>query len=315
MPDDQLSQALDLVEVRGVLSDGFALRGRWEMREPLQESTKLIASVTGRVELTTDGLGPPLHLGPGDVAVLNERSWLRLRGGTGTGPRVTITDGLGSRFLLSAGAERAGAGNVLIGGRIDLDDAGRALLLPALPPAGVVRASAPTAATLRHELDRVVDELTAGRMGSAFAIRQRGHLLALEVLRTYAEQARLPSGWLRLLTDPGLRPAVSRMHAEPGRAWGLDELAAAAAMSRTTFADRFRAAAGMPPLAYLARWRMLLARRALRDRDTGIRALASTLGYASESAFSTAFKRVVGEAPAHYRDRVRAAPAHPDPRS
>jgi AraC-like DNA-binding protein len=63
--------------------------------------------------------------------------------------------------------------------------------------------------------------------------------------------------------------------------------------------------AGVPPLTYLNRWRMLLAQRALRDRDDRIGSLASTLGYASESAFSTAFKREVGESPLRYRHRVR----------
>ena len=103
-----------------------------------------------------------------------------------------------------------------------------------------------------------------------------------------------------------LRPALTRMHAEPGRPWRLEELARAAAMSRTSFAERFRAVAGLPPLAYLNRWRMLLAQRALRDGDLPIRSLAADLGYSSESAFSTAFKREVGESPLSYRHRVRA---------
>jgi AraC-like DNA-binding protein len=75
-------------------------------------------------------------------------------------------------------------------------------------------------------------------------------------------------------------------------------------VSRTTFAERFRTVAGMPPLTYLNQWRMLLARRALRDRDLPITALATELGYASDSAFSTAFKHVVGESPLRYRRRV-----------
>ncbi|MGC4835747.1 helix-turn-helix transcriptional regulator [Micromonospora vinacea] len=85
----------------------------------------------------------------------------------------------------------------------------------------------------------------------------------------------------------------------------MEELARAAAMSRTSFAVRFRSVAGVPPLTYLNSWRMLLAQRALRDRDVRIGALAVQLGYTSESAFSTAFKREVGEAPMRYRYRVR----------
>jgi AraC-like DNA-binding protein len=103
----------------------------------------------------------------------------------------------------------------------------------------------------------------------------------------------------------GLRPALGLMHAEPGRRWGLEELARAAAMSRTSFAERFRTVTGLPPLTCLNRWRMLLAQRALRDGDVRVRSPALELGYASESAFSTAFKREVGESPLRYRYRIR----------
>ena len=95
------------------------------------------------------------------------------------------------------------------------------------------------------------------------------------------------------------------MHAEPGKPWRLDELARASAMSRTSFAERFRTLAGVPPLTYLNSWRMLLAQRALRDGDTRVGSLALALGYTSESAFSNAFKREVGVSPLRYRARVR----------
>jgi AraC-like DNA-binding protein len=95
------------------------------------------------------------------------------------------------------------------------------------------------------------------------------------------------------------------MHAEPARPWGLEDLARAAAMSRSAFARHFRAAAGMPAVTYLSRYRMLLAQRALKQSDTRVGTLAADLGYASEAAFSNAFKREIGESPLHYRNRVR----------
>lgn len=61
----------------------------------------------------------------------------------------------------------------------------------------------------------------------------------------------------------------------------------------------------MPPLTYLVRWRMLLAKRELRSPDSRMRQLAASLGYSSESSFSSAFKRSVGEAPHSYRSRIR----------
>jgi AraC-like DNA-binding protein len=96
------------------------------------------------------------------------------------------------------------------------------------------------------------------------------------------------------------------MHGEPERAWHLEELAAACAMSRTTFAFHFKAIAGVTPLAYLTDWRMHLAERALREENTPVGNIALSLGYTSESAFSNAFKRVTGKAPNVYRRETRA---------
>jgi AraC-like DNA-binding protein len=303
MAGDQLSEVFDLVEVRGVLSGGFAMRGPWVSRAVVRENPlKFIAVVCGRARLSADGVDGPVELASGDVAILNNRSWFEVTGGEGDGPRREIVPEPDFPFTHLTGADRR-TDDVIVGGRVDLNPAGRALLLQALPPVGHVRAAA--ASTLRGSLDRLFEEVTGNRMGSAFAIRQYGQLLLLEVLRAYVDQAELPPGWLRLLTDERLRPALTLMHGEPGKPWALPELARAAAMSRTTFAERFRAVAGVPPLTYLNRWRMLLAQRALRDGDVRVGSLAVELGYASESAFSTAFKREVGESPLRYRHRVR----------
>jgi AraC-like DNA-binding protein len=301
MVGDQLSEVFDLIEIHGLVSGGFATRGPWVARAPIEDPLKLIAMVYGRARLTTDGMDGPIELEPGDVAILNNRSWIEQEGGTGDGPRQEIRPE--ENFSLLADAD-PGSDDVVIGIAVDLNPAGQALLLQALPAVGHVRTS--TAATnLRGNLERLFDEVTGNRIGSAFAIRQYGQLLLLEVLRAYVGQAELPPGWLRLLADERLRPALRLMHTEPGKPWGLLELARAAAMSRTSFAERFRSVAGQPPLTYLHRWRMLLAQRALRDGEVGIGSLASELGYASESAFSTAFKREVGESPLRYRYRVR----------
>lgn len=307
MLTDQLSEVFNLVEVRGVVSGGVAVRGPWVARGAIEDRLKFFAMVCGRARLATDGLDGPVELEPGDVAILNDRSWLELSGGTGDGPRREVRPEQDLSSARIDALDRA-ADDVVVGIRVDLHPAGQELLLRALPPVAHVRASAAAATSLRGILDRIFDEVTGGRVGSAFAIRQYAQLLLLEVLRSYLDQAELPPGWLRLLSDGRLRPALRLMHAEPGKPWGLEELARAARMSRTSFAERFRAVAGMPPLTYLNRWRMLLAQRALRDGDARVGSLAFELGYASESAFSTAFKREVGESPLRYRHRVRDEP-------
>ncbi|MGH2862904.1 MAG: AraC family transcriptional regulator [Solirubrobacteraceae bacterium] len=311
---DQLSDVFDLVDVHGVLTGGLAATGSWVARAVIEDPLKLFAIVNGHARLSAEGLDAPIELEPGDVAIVNNRSWLQLEGGSGEGgsgegpPREILPEETDLHATLT-GADRA-SDDVIIGVRVELNPTGRALLLQALPPVAHVRASHTSATPLRDSLDRLFDEVASNRIGSAFAIRQYGQLLLLEVLRAYIDQTQLPAGWLRALTDERLRPALTLMHTQPEKPWGLDELAHAAAMSRTSFAERFRTVAGIPPLTYLNRWRMLLAQRSLRNGDTRVGSLATQLGYSSESAFSNAFKRQVGVSPLRYRHRARKQPSH-----
>lgn len=118
-------------------------------------------------------------------------------------------------------------------------------------------------------------------------------------------------GWLQGFADPRLSMVLSCIHGEPARGWTLQTLAKSAGMSRTSLAVRFRERMGIPPLAYLTHWRMYLAQRELLA-GAAIAEVAARVGYASESAFSSAFKRVMAVAPGHYRRDARndtAAPA------
>ncbi|MDG4820440.1 AraC family transcriptional regulator [Asanoa sp. WMMD1127] len=300
MRSDQLSEVFELVEIRGVVAGGFAARGPWVARSPCRDSLKLVAMVSGHGRLLTDGLDEPVELAPGDVAILTNRSWLQHEGGSGTGPRRQI--GPEENFTGLTDADRS-TDDIVLGTAVDINPAGRELLLRAMPPVGHVRASAAT--NLRSLLNQLFEEVAGQRTGSTFAIRQYAQLLVLHALRAYLDQADVPPGWLRVLTDERLRPALELMHSEPGKPWGLADLAGAAAMSRSSFARHFRDVAGVPPLTYLSRYRMLLAQRALRGQDVRVGALAVELGYGSEAAFSNAFKREVGESPLRYRHRAR----------
>ncbi len=129
-------------------------------------------------------------------------------------------------------------------------------------------------------------------------------LLFIEILRAHLSQnGAEQTGWLRALADPGIAPAIRLMHADPARSWHLEDFAEACAMSRTTFAERFRTVAGVAPLAYLTNWRMRLAERALREEGRQpVASIATTVGYASESSFSNAFKRITGASPREFRN-------------
>ncbi len=304
MATDRLSDVLDLIEVKSVVSGGSAVRGHWRTDSTIDDDLKFIAVVRGTATLTTDGVDRPVVLLAGDVAVLNQRSWLTLEGGDGAGEPVIVEPPSSGSTISDADTDATDV-DVLIGGRIELNPMGRELLLRSLPPVAHIGAASTVGAHLRGHVQRLFSEIVADRVGADFAIRQYGQLLVLDVVRGFMQDTDMPAGWLKALTDEKLRPALALIHEQPARGWSLEDLARASSMSRTSFAERFRDIAGTSPLAYLINWRMLLAQRELRGGDSRVGPLAFTLGYGSESAFSTAFKRHVGESPSAYRSRVR----------
>ncbi|MER7750586.1 AraC family transcriptional regulator [Kitasatospora sp. NPDC097643] len=146
-------------------------------------------------------------------------------------------------------------------------------------------------------------ELQRPRPGSAATVPALLDMLLLFILRTWSEQpAGGPEGgWAAALADPALSRALQAVHAEPGRSWTVESLAARAGLSRAAFARRFTATVGRPPLAYVTWWRMATAARLLRDSDLPLSTLATRVGYTSEFAFSHAFKRHHGLPPSRYR--------------
>jgi AraC-like DNA-binding protein len=158
---------------------------------------------------------------------------------------------------------------------------------------------------LRAAVGLLTAELEQPRLGSDAAVPALLEMLLLYLLRRwYAEQPAAPTGWAAALRDPVTTAALHAMHADPGRDWTVASLAAHAGLSRAPFAHRFRTLVGRPPLSYLTWWRMTVAARLLRDSDATVATVAHRVGYASEFAFATAFRRQHGSAPGRYRRRT-----------
>ena len=107
-------------------------------------------------------------------------------------------------------------------------------------------------------------------------------------------------GLLAGLADPKIGRVLRIMHADTKRPWTLVALAREVGMSRSALASSFAQIVGVPPIEYLANWRMALAKSALASSDASMTDIAEMAGYQSVSAFSTAFKRETGYAPTLY---------------
>ncbi len=108
------------------------------------------------------------------------------------------------------------------------------------------------------------------------------------------------AGLLFALADPQVRRALEAIHGDPVHPWTVATLAARAGGSRSGFARRFRARVGEDPMSYVTRWRMLLAADRLAASKEPVSAVARSVGYQADSAFSTAFHRIMGHSPRRY---------------
>lgn len=164
-----------------------------------------------------------------------------------------------------------------------------------------VRAT-PSGAWMESSFRFAVSQIETGRVGSTTVIAKLSELLFVEAVTHYING--LPEGkhgWLAGLRDPQVGRALSLMHAAPAKDWGAEALGAEVGMSRSGFAERFTSLVGQPPMQYLTYWRMQLAALRLRESRDAIARVGYSVGYESEAAFSRAFKREFGQAPATWR--------------
>jgi AraC-like DNA-binding protein len=204
-----------------------------------------------------------------------------------------------------------GAETRLICGYLACDSALFTTVLATLPKLMVVNlADDPGGQWLTTSLKFTLAESGAPKAGTGALLAKLSELMFVEAIRRHVDA--LPEGqkgWLSGLRDPFVGKALALLHSDPARAWTVEELARRAGLSRSALAERFAALLGQPPMAYLARWRMQLAADLLGSTQDTIAAIAERVGYESEAAFSRAFKREMGLAPAGWRSGKGAARA------
>ncbi|MGK5642616.1 AraC family transcriptional regulator [Streptomyces sp. URMC 126] len=265
--------------LRGVRANGAVLAGSvltppWTLRFADDAYLTLCVPLHGAGRIVPDDGGEARPLRTGETAIVR-------------GP-FTFTDDPGApdgRTTLLAGAYR-------VPGEVPRR------LLHALPPVAVVPDEHDCAA-MRDYLEV---QLTAGLPGRRIvADRLLDWLLVCTLREWFDRPGAAPPAWYRALGDDVVGPALRAMHDAPERAWTLPSLAAVAGVSRSTFAKRFQALLGEPPLTYLTEWRMALAADLLSEPGTTVAAVARRVGYADPFGFSAAFKRVRGVSPSTHR--------------
>ena len=292
------------------MSGGFDVGGEWSIRLPPHEGIKCYALVSGQCWLSVEGVPDPMLLKSGDCFLLPSGRPFRLASDLTLTPVDAYT--LFQPPLNGAIRSINGGGDCFgVGGHFAFTGRHAEILLGVLPPIVHLRKESDKAA-LRWSLERLMLELGEPQPGRFLVAQQLAYMMLVQALRLYlAEGLRGGVGWLFALSDPQMSVAIDAMHSDPAHRWTIQELAEHTGMSRSTFALKFKQAVGASPMEYLTRWRMMLAGDRMTNSSDSIAVIALSLGYESESAFSTAFKRVMGCSPRQYsRGRHPARPSH-----
>jgi AraC-like DNA-binding protein len=293
---DPLDDVLALVGVTSSLSAGLIAGGAWAVAFEPPPAVKFNAVRRGSCYLLAEGSVVELHAG--DCFLLTRPVAFTLASSPEVPPEPAHP-----LFAGTDGVAQAGAGDevFIIGGRFGFGERAQELLLDELPPVVHVPGASTAAAAVRWALEQIDVELRDHPPASTLLTEHLALVMLIHLLRLHLAAAPPAAGWLAGLDDPVVGAALRAMHGKPAYAWTVADLASVAAVSRSTLAARFKQVVGQGPLDYLTHWRIELASARLRHGDHTVAAIAREVGYGSESALSTAFKRVTGTSPRAYR--------------
>ena len=305
---DPLSDVLSLLRPRSFMSGGVDHGGDWAIAFGKHEGIKFQAVISGACWLAIEGQAEPIRVEAGDCYLLPRGLPFRLASDLALPAQDGFTT-LGLPLMGKVRVLNGGGSCFSIGGHFSFEGRHAEILLASLPPVVHLRKESDKTA-MRWSVERLMLELREPQPGGDIIAQQLATMLLVQALRLHLSDDAGPGvGWLFALADRQMSAAMTAMHAEPGRRWTIEALADRAAMSRSSFALKFKRIVGASPMDYLTRWRMILAADRLANSGEPISRLAPALGYESESAFSTAFKRVMGCAPRHYGRGTTPLPA------
>jgi AraC-like DNA-binding protein len=299
---DPLSDVLSLAGLACAPAARFELGASWLIDFPIDLPLKFGSVMGGTCFLQTEERAEPIQLNQGDCYVVTGSCPCKVY--SDERAEVSSARSFFRRFLQPDGVVRYGdrVEVVLLAAGFTLRGNGQ-LLLDELPPALVIRAGSAPASLLLIALKQLAEERSNGQLGQRLMAESLSQVVLLQVLREFAGSSTSFKGLLKALTDPKIAHVLRLMHGNHNKRWSLSEFAAEVAMSRSSFATRFKALVGRAPADYLLKWRMQRAGNELRTTDKTIMSIAIDYGYASDSAFSNSFKRTMGCSPKDYRRR------------
>ncbi len=265
--------------------------------------------VDGEMQVALSGQQPQ-RICSGEVVLFPRNDFHLIGSDVGLSPvaAADVVLGDGNRIVRMVRHGGDGVAVYMVCGYLGCDSDLIVPIVSTLPPSLILKVDdTPAADWIRSTFRFAAHEVADGQTGSTAVLSKLSELLFVEAVQHYVRS--IPdgqTGWLAGLRDPGVSRALALMHANMARAWSVEELAREAGLSRSGLADRFTRVIGVAPMHYLADWRLQVAGQKLKDSSDPLIRIAEQVGYESEAAFSRAFKKKFGAAPATWRRAERS---------
>lgn len=293
---DELSDVLVRARLRGDGASAYSPPAPFDIAFS-PGTARLHFALEAPVEVRVAGRSQPIVLAPADVVFVGRDTAHSIASpGAAVAPR---------RLAPGDRATPASIAQGWITGTFRAEDEIAAPLLAELPAVVHLAADRPGRDWQQLSLHLLVSEIARSKPGSWVMVSRILDLVLIHALREWAGSDDVEPGWLATALDERLAPALSAIHRHPERPWTVAELAALTRQAPSTFAHRFSELVGTTPAAYLTDQRMAAAARMLESTTSQVGRIAATVGYASEPAFSRAFRRRFGVPPLAWRKGLR----------
>ncbi|WP_338710005.1 AraC family transcriptional regulator [Streptomyces virginiae] len=311
---DVLTDVLAVTKTGGTATARLSASAPWGVEMSDVPVAAFHAVIQGACWLRLPGM-EPIQLVAGDITLMAAGGGHALSSEP-TGPLTSLEDilraqpeGSSSEVVIPGPGPAA---KVICGGYRYSSQANHPLLSLLPPVVHLPADQSPGRRDLADCLRMLASELLERGPGSQTLVDRLVDVLLVHIVRQWlTSHDDAGASWLRGLRDPEVAATIALMHERPAHPWTIEELARRGGVSRATLVRRFTALAGEPPQSYLTRWRMELAARSLREGREPLGAIAGSVGYTSEFAFSRAFTRARGESPGRYRSAHRSGLPQP----
>jgi AraC family transcriptional regulator, activator of mtrCDE len=301
-----LDDILSTLNLKGVLYFRTDFSAPWSVAVPeFERAARFHLVVQGSTQVTFRS-GESVTLGPGDIILIPRGRAHAIADGPGREPSsletVIAETGYDGQGVLVLGEGDPHATTQMVCGHFSFRDGADHPILRALPEYLLMTAALRAREVVLDDVLRmIVQRVFVSDIGSSAAVTRLSEIVFIELLRTGVHQSAALKSVVDAFSDPHIGRSLQLVHESPAEHWTVESLAASVGMSRSRFAERFRALIGMGPMAYLSDWRLQKSLSLLEESRCSVQEVASQTGYQSPAAFSRAFSGKFGIAPTQYR--------------